>query len=430
MAGIAAGPAHAAEPACFPERTVSAAIKLHDDRLHVFGGLSAGQIVRLRAESTAASGDWADIEIAEPIAVSGRTERKHLVVFPRQDLEVRPGLAWVLSGAPLAIQSGNQQTARVVVAPPLRGDEPQLPPVEVPCTLLRGTAPPEVMGWDTVGPRKNGRDQVLGRAVEWDGTRVIESDAGARSVPLRGQSVLYDGRRTAPILVRLEGARALVEVVNHRDWTRYRGWTAAQGLRFRRTRSPDVICGCSESGEWLSLGLPRKPAAPLREATPLRSTADGRPVATLPGGGSVIPRLVDGDESLVVWTHSGARSGGILLFGRVPTAALTSVTAPAVNAVVAGKVRAPTTGTSIPDGLVVHAKWGFGEVSFQVRATVAPDGSFRLVSPVNRGTLEVWVETSSEHHLSATEYVALAAGKTAKVVLALKPDESEPSRDR
>ena len=170
-----------------------------------------------------------------------------------------------------------------------------------------------------------------------------------------------------------------------------------------------MICGCSESGEWLSLAFPRKPAAPLREATPLRSTADGRPVATLPGGGSVIPRLVDSDESLVVWTAS-RRSGGILLFGRVPTAALTSLTARVVNAVVAGKVRAPTTGTSIPGGLVVHAKWGFGEVTFQVRTTVSRDGSFRLVSPINRGSLDVWVETASERHLSATEYVELAAG--------------------
>jgi hypothetical protein len=120
----------------------------------------------------------------------------------------------------------------------------------------------------------------------------------------------------------------------------------------------------------------------------------------------------------------------ILLFGRVPTAALASVTAPAVDAVVAGKVQAATKGTSISDGLIVHAKWGFGEVSFQVRTTVSPDGSFRLVSPVNRGRLEVWVETPSEHALSTTEYVALAAGKIAKVVLTLKPDENEPSRDR
>ena len=67
VVGILAGPARAEAPACFPERTVSAAIKLRDDRLGVFGGLRAGQVVRLRAEPTAASGDWADIDIAEPI---------------------------------------------------------------------------------------------------------------------------------------------------------------------------------------------------------------------------------------------------------------------------------------------------------------------------------------------------------------------------
>jgi hypothetical protein len=44
VAGIAAGPARAAAPACFPERTVSTAITLRDDRRGVFGGLRAGQI--------------------------------------------------------------------------------------------------------------------------------------------------------------------------------------------------------------------------------------------------------------------------------------------------------------------------------------------------------------------------------------------------
>ena len=423
VAGIAAGPARAAAPACFPERTVSAAITLRDDRRGVFGGLRAGQIVRLPAEPTAASGNWADIEIAEPIVISGRAERPYLVVFPRTDLEVQPGFSWVLAGAPLAILSGDQQTARVVVALPLHGDESLLPPVEVPCTLLSGTPPPDVTGWDSVGPLQEGRDQVLGRPVEWDGTRAIESDAGARSVPLVGHSFISDLRRAAPILVRLEGGRALVEVVSHRKWTRYRGWTARQGLRFRRKRAPDMFCGCLESGEWRRLASPPTPAAQLRKATPLRSTADGHTVTTLPGGASVIPQAVDGDESLVAWTDREER---ILLFGRVPTAALTPLSAADVNAVVAGRVRAPTTGTRLPDRLVVHARWGFGDVSFQTRTTVTPDGSFRFVSPVNRGKLEVSVEAPSELHLSATEYVELAAGKSTEVVLTLAPEESSP----
>jgi hypothetical protein len=66
----------------------------------------------------------------------------------------------------------------------------------------------------------------------------------------------------------------------------------------------------------------------------------------------------------------------------------------------------------------------------QLRATASTDGSFRLVSRINRGTLKVWVETSSERRLSAMEYVELAAGKSARVVLTLTPDESEPARDR
>ena len=430
VVGILAGPARAEAPACFPERTVSAAIKLRDDRLGVFGGLRAGQVVRLRAEPTAASGDWADVDIAEPIAVAGRTERRYLAVFPRTDLEVQPGFSWVLAGAPLAILSGDQQTARVVVALPLHGDEPPLPPVEVPCTLLRGTAPPDVTGWDEVGPLQKGRNQVLGRPVEWD-YRVIESDDGARRVPLRGHSLVIDRRRSAPILVKLEGARALVEVVDHRHWKRYRGWTTREGLRFRRKRALDMDCGCLESGEWRRMAFPPTPAAQLREATPLRSTVDGHTVAILPGGASVIPQAMDGDESLVAWNDREGRPDDlrILLFGQVPTAALTSVSAAAVNAVVMGKVRTPTAGTSIPDSLVVHARWGFGDLQFQTRTAVTPDGSFRFVSPLNRGNLELWAETPSGLHRSASEYVKLAPGKSAKVVLTLVPEESSPPRD-
>ena len=297
--------------------------------------------------------------------------------------------------------------------------------------LLRGTPPPDVTGWDEVGPLQKGRDQVLGRPVEWD-YRLIESDDGARRVPLRGHSLVIDRRRSAPILVRLEGARALVEVVDHRHWKRYRGWTTREGLRFRRKRAPDMFCGCLESGEWRRMAFPPTPAVQLREATPLRSTVDGHTVATLPGGASVIPQVMDGDESLVAWNDREVHPGDlrILLFGRVPTAALTSLSAAAVNAVVTVRVRATTMGVSIPDRLVVHARWGIGDVSFQTRTTVTPDGSFRFVSPVNRGYLEVWAETPNELHVSAIEDVKLAPGKSAKIVLTLVPEESSPPHDR
>jgi len=139
--------------------------------------------------------------------------------------------------------------------------------------------------------------------------------------------------------------------------------------------------------------------------------------------------MVDGDESLVVWTDRQARADvhRIVLFGRVPTAALKSVSAAAVNAVVMGKVRASAPGQSLPDRLLVHARWGLRDVPFETQTTVTPDGSFRLVSPINGGTLAVWAEVPTERHVSRTEYVELAAGKRAEVVLQLAPEASAPA---
>jgi hypothetical protein len=257
LTGVATRGARASAPACFAERTVFESVALRDDRFVAFGGLRQGQEVHVRDEPGADGGKWSAVEIARPIAVTGLAERHKLVVFARVEIEAQPGLAWLLAGAPLAIVSGDQERARVVVARP-EGEKPQLPAVDVPCTLLRGTAPPEIVGWDFEGPLHRDRAaRIAGPPVDWKGERQLESEAGARSVPLYGRAELIDGRRRASILVSAAGDRALIVIVDRYEWTRHRGWTPRAGLDTRRPRkSPDVMCGCLEGASWLTVTYP------------------------------------------------------------------------------------------------------------------------------------------------------------------------------
>jgi hypothetical protein len=400
-------------------------IVLRDDRLQPIGGLYTGTVVRLREDPTAASGKWADVEIAAPIVVGGRVERDRLLVFAGVDLEVEPGLAWVLAGAPLAILSGDAQRARVIVASP-HGEKPQLRPVEVPCTLLRGTPPSETIGWDAIGPLLPGRDRVPGRPVSWVGDRVLESDAGAPSVPVEGRAFTYDQRRRAPILIRIEGERALVEIVDNWHWTRVRGWTAREGLRHRYPHLPEAFCGCANSGEWLTLISPAKPNVTLADATPLRSIADGRVVATLPRDAVVTPRRIGETESLVVWTDRARPRDPphLALIGRIPTAALGTLSAGRVNAVVVGRVKPARPGAALPDQLVIDADPNFHVFLSRLRIPVAKDGSFRFVAPANNDRLGVSVQTPGGQTLSEWQLpVELKPGKTSTVSITLRADD-------
>jgi hypothetical protein len=421
VAGATCRSARAAAPPCFPERTVSESISLRDDHSQVFGGLRAGQVVQVRDQPADGSGTWADIEIARPIAVHGRTDRRKLVVFARADIEAQPGLAWLLAGAPLWVVSGDQQRARVVVAAPLN-ERPLLPAVEVSCALLRGTAPPDIVGWDELGPLQKGRDQVAGAPVDWDGTRELESDTGAQSIPLNGGDRLLDGRRNGSILVKQEGARALVEVVDHFNWVRHRGWTSRDGLRFEPTKVPDVICGCAEGAGWLLMTFPERPRGRLKSAAALRSVADNRPFATLPVGESVIALAVRGDDSLVVWTLPVV-DGQVgpdpqqVLFGLVPTDAIAGLSASRVNAVVTGRANLRRHGAPYRGPVVVHARWGHGGVSFETHVSPAPDGSFRLTAPVNRGSLSICLQDNDGEAFWTCEYVHPRAGKVVRVNL-------------
>jgi hypothetical protein len=330
----------------------------------------------------------------------------------------------VLSGTPLTILSGDAQHARVVVASP-SGEKPQLRPVDVPCALLRGTPPPETIRWDVIGPLLPGRDRVPGRPVEWEGDRVLESDAAAPSVPVQGRAINYDEHPRAPILIRVEGARALIEIVDNWHWTRIRGWTAREGLRHHFPHLPDVSCSCANPGEWLSLLFPAKPNVRLAEPTPLRSIADGRVVATLPRDSAVTPRWIGETESLVVWTDPARprHPPRVALIGHIPTSALGRLSAGRVNAFVAGHVKPARPGVALPDQLIIEADPTFHVFLSRLRVPVAKDGSFRTVAPANNGSLDVSVQTPGGRSLSGPEFVKLKPGKTTAVSISLRADD-------
>jgi hypothetical protein len=413
LTGAASRPARAAAPACFPERTVSESVALRDDHLKVFGSLQGRQVVRVRDEPAAEGGKWSDVEIAQPVAVNGRTERRRLVVFARAEIEAQPGLAWLMAGAPLVILSGDDKRARVEVA--TLGEKPQLPAVEVPCALLRGTEPPDIGG----PLHRDGGRGAGSRAVGWMGTRQLQSDAGEKSLPLPGGVLVTDGRRSESILLKQDGGRALVEVVDHYNWTRHRGWTPRDGLS-PRPKVRHATCSCTPEAGWQAMTLPPEPRAKLAEAVALRSADDGRPIVTLPAGESVIALSVLDGRALVAW--AGRTGGGVgpvpqpVLYGRVPTTAIAPLSASAVNAIVEGSIRR-VEDSERTGPIIVKAEWRDGYLPLGTQAYPAPDGSFRLVAPVNRGSLTVWIETPQGDVLSPRENVRLQAGKTVRLNL-------------
>jgi hypothetical protein len=165
----------------------------------------------------------------------------------------------------------------------------------------------------------------------------------------------------------------------------------------------------------------------LAEAAALRSVDDGRPLVTLPAGGAVIPLRVDDDEALVVWR--GRPEGTVgpdpqqVLFGVVEKRALASVSAARVNAVVEGVVHPAENDGPLPRPIIVQAKWAYGAVTLRAQGSVAADGAFRLIAPVNQAHPSIWVEGTDGRALSDHEYPATEAGKTVRADLTMRAPE-------
>jgi hypothetical protein len=419
----AAGVAGASAPACFPERTVLEPTPLRDRRGAQIGGAFPGQVVRI-ADDASGDATSVDVELAEPVTVHARADRRKLGVFARVELEVQPGATWVMVGAPLEILSGDRDHARVEIGGP-HAARPTLPPFDVPCDLLVWAPPPEIVGWDVDGPLAKDRDRVVGRPVSWDGMRELESDGGARSPPLAGGAASHDGRRTASILLETEAARARVEVVDHLEWVRRRGWTPRAGLRLRYPKVPDVTCGCFEPGRWVLLASPTRGSATLAAPASLRAIAGGAPLASLPLGTAVIALRIERDEAFVAWTSPPdgkvGRDPKLALFGLVPVEALAGAPASTVNAVVEGKL-APPPDQATRRGLLVHARWGSRDLGLDARAAPAADGSFHLVAPANRGFVDVSVEAPEDAPRWRPAHAQVDAGKVVIVTLKREPD--------
>jgi len=186
-------------------------------------------------------------------------------------------------------------------------------------------------------------------------------------------------------------------------------------------KAPDMICSCAEPA-WRGLFYPPTPRVKLEEAAALRAIADGRPVATLPAGDTVIPLSVKDDQALVAWTAppGGAPEprSGPMLFGLLPARAMAAPPASGVNAIVEGRLLPVPSSASSPGAIVVKARsWLVAGATAQT--PLAPDGSFRLTAPINRSYLTLWAEAAGGQKLSADQSVRLEIGKTVRVDLTL-----------
>src|SRR3954471_3932094 len=89
-----------------------------------------------------------------------------------------------------------------------------------------------------------------------------------------------------------------------------------------------------------------------------------------------------------------------------------------VNAIVEGRLLPVPSSASPPGAIVVKARSGL-VVALKAQTPLEPDGSFRLMAPINRGYLTLWAETSDGQKLSADRSVRLEIGKTVRVDLTL-----------
>jgi hypothetical protein len=110
---VHAGVATAAEPACFPERTVLATTAVQDAAGRVIGTIRGGKQVAVISDRIGPEGDRAEISVSEPIPLRGFVKRRNLLVFLREDFPLEPNRTWWTAGAPMLIFAGDTRRTEV-----------------------------------------------------------------------------------------------------------------------------------------------------------------------------------------------------------------------------------------------------------------------------------------------------------------------------
>lgn len=111
--------ARAEPPSCFPERTVLWAVPLVDSEGRTFGGIRAGQTVRVLEDFVCADGNEAQIEVNEPIHVRAKVPRKVLLAFARQELAQNGGFVRWAAGAPVVLGKPENGVPRLFLQIPI-----------------------------------------------------------------------------------------------------------------------------------------------------------------------------------------------------------------------------------------------------------------------------------------------------------------------
>ena len=350
------------------------AAELRDETGRKFGGVRAGQVVHVIDDWIGEDGVEALVELRTPLRVRGRVRRDRLLVFTRRELSVEDGWSWWLARAPMWMIDGDRRRARISGAE-AHGSVSAMPDVTVPCRELTGFPPPKLNEDGCHGAGHYPDTRLVGRSVAWDEPIVITGPAG--------QTV--DGGHGEVGLVRREGDRVLVDVVDGTEWSRVRGWTNAAGMKTVPAGyghgTAHLCCEGKLSIGGATTGDPLR----LRRALDLRPTGTTAPVR-LPAGTRVheMARF----ESEVLVRHEGRWPGRawttLVITGWIRKEGLSSQ--PTLPAAFGGRLTLPARVTASSVRVAVRN----GRDLLEGR--VAQDGTFRIPGVPGHGQVVAWTD--------------------------------------
>lgn len=325
---LAAAPAAARPPACFPERTVLWAAPLHDPEGRPLGGVRAGQMVHVLDDAIGPRGDQALIEVRAPVVVRGIVQRDRLLAFSADEIPIEPDWSWWLAGAPLWLLEGDAKSARINRAEP-HGELSSFPDVTVACGKLTARPLARLHHDACRGASFASPSRRAGQPVHWEAPVVITGPAGQRFT--------HDGGELG--LLRRTDDRVLVDMVHGWDDFRVRGWAPAAGMK---PVAPGYGYGRGHACCEGTLYLPREGEGQrlrLARAATLHEARAGAAITNLPRGATVHALGRFHDRILVAYHGRGPGLAftTIALVGWVSRADLAS--APDLPAAWRGRVR-------------------------------------------------------------------------------------------
>jgi hypothetical protein len=369
LAAPSGNTALAAEPACFPERTLlGTTTPLYDERGREIGAMR-GQTVNVVDDHVGPGGRWAEIQVDRPIAFRARVRRDELFVFLRRDLAIVPGESWWTIDAHMRIV--DHEGTSVTVEPEARSQDVGNTTLTTSCDNLDGQA-----GKRLTCDRHGCRVHFSDRSLRYPGKAVALPDDLSIKVQI-GPGVETSLSPFTTRSIRRRGSQTLVEMTDPWDQLRVRRWLPTKTLRAPTGGGVGMIPLGVEFPT--SLGLRGDVIA---QPTPLSAAPDGAPFVTLPPGVAYrVLEVREGQARVIARWPSWENDRFIDVRGWTSATSLPFLPDPRRRQdAVRGRVAfAPGIDRKVVSDLVVFAdedesKPGRPEHS----TTVAPDGTFYL----------------------------------------------------